>query len=50
MMLYGDTKSMVRSPDSDTNYFDIITGILQENTLASFLFIICRDYVLLGYR
>ena len=36
----------VRSPDGDTEYFDIVTGILQGNTLAPYLFIICLDYVL----
>ena len=30
----------------DTDYFDIVTGVLQGNTLALFLFIICLDSVL----
>ena len=29
-----------------TEYFDIVTGVLQEDTLAPYLFIICLDYVL----
>ena len=45
MILYKDTKAMVHSPDGDTDFFDIITGILQENTLVPFLFVICWDYV-----
>ena len=46
MMLYRNTKAKVCSPDGDTDYFDIIVGVLQEDTLASYLFIICLDYVL----
>ena len=29
MILYKNMKVMVHSPDSDTNVFDIVTGILQ---------------------
>ena len=36
----------VRSPDGDTDYFDIVAGVLQGDTLAPYLFIICQDYVL----
>ena len=36
----------VRSPDGDTEYFDIVAGVLQQDTLALYLFIICLDYVL----
>ena len=39
MVLYKNTKVKVRSPDVDT-------GVLQGDTLASYLFIICLDYVL----
>ena len=46
MMLYKNTKSMVRSPDGDTDFFDICVGVLQGDTLAPFLFILCLDYVL----
>ena len=28
-----------------TDYFDIVTGVLQGDTLAPYLFIICLDYV-----
>ena len=34
------------SPDGDTDYFDIVAGVLQGDTLAPYLFIICLDYVL----
>ena len=36
----------VSSPDGDTEYFDIVAGVLQVDTLAPYLFIICLDYVL----
>ena len=36
----------VRSPDGDTEYFDIVAGVLQGDTLAPYLFIICLVYVL----
>ena len=36
----------LRSPNGDTEYFDIVAGLLQEDTLVPYLFIICRDYVL----
>ena len=37
---------MVCLPDGDTNFFDMIIGILQGNTLALYVFKICLDYVL----
>ena len=46
MILYSNTKSMVRSPDGDTELFDINSGVLQGDTLAPLLFIITLDYVL----
>ena len=45
-ILYRNTKVKVRSPDGDTEYFDIVSGVLQGDTLAPYLFIICLDYVL----
>ena len=36
----------VRSADGYTEYFDIVAGVLQGDTLAPFLFIIYLDYVL----
>ena len=44
MILYRNTKVKVRSPDGDTEYFDIVAGVLQGDTLAPFLFIFCLDY------
>ena len=46
MILYRNTKVKVRSPDGDTDYFDIVAGVLQGNTLAPYFFIICLDYML----
>ena len=45
-ILYRNTKVKVRSPDGDTEYFDIVAGVLQGDTLAPNLFIICLEYVL----
>ena len=46
MMLYKNSKAMVRSPYGDTDFFNITTGVLQGDTLAPFLFILCLDYAL----
>ena len=46
MILYRNTKVKACSPDGDTDYFDIVVGVLQGDTLAPYLFIICLDYVL----
>ena len=46
MMLYKKAKALVRSPDGDTDFFQILAGVLQGDTLAPFLFIICLDYAL----
>ena len=43
-ILYRNTKVKVSSPDGDTEYFDIVAGVLQGDTLAPCLFIICLDY------
>ena len=45
-ILYKNTKVKVCSPDGDTEYFDIVVGVLQGDTLAPYLFIICLDYML----
>ena len=46
LMLYQNTKIKEPSPGGDTDYFDIVTGVLQGDKLAPYLFIICLEYVL----
>ena len=46
IMQYKNITVKVCSPDGDTDFFDIVGGILQGNTLTSYLFIICLDYKL----
>ena len=46
MIPYKNTKVNVCSPDGDTDHFDIAAGVLQGDTFASYLFIICLDDVL----
>ena len=38
---------MIRPTDSDTDFFDIVTGILQGDILAPYTRIICQYFVLL---
>ena len=46
MMLYRNTKVKVHSTDGDTDYFDIVAGVIQGDTFAPYLFIICLDNIL----
>ena len=39
---YRNTKVKVRSPDGDTDYFNIVPGVLQGDILAPYLFIMSR--------
>lgn len=43
---YASTRAKVLSPDGETDYFDILAGVLQGDTLAPYLFIITLDYSL----
>ena len=45
-ILYKDTRAKVITPDGETEYFDIVAGVLQGDTLAPYLFIIALDYVM----
>ena len=39
-------KVKANSPDEDTDFFNIVAGVLQRDTLAPYKFIICVDYML----
>ena len=43
MVLYRNTKVKVCFSDGGTDYFDIVAGVLQGDTLSPYLFIICQD-------
>ena len=45
-LLYKNTTAKVISPDGDTSFFQIYAGVLQEDTLAPYLFIIAVDYAM----
>ena len=39
-------EAMVHSSDGDTDFFSIVTEVLQGDTLASYLSILCLNYIL----
>ena len=43
MILNRKSKVKVRSRDGDTDYFDIVAGVVQVDTLVPYLFIVCLD-------
>ena len=45
-MLYKNMKAIVHSLDGNTDFFDLVAGVLQGDTLAPCAFIICLEYVL----
>ena len=45
-ILYTDTVAQVLTPDGDTDFFEVVAGVLQGDTLAPFLFILALDYAL----
>ena len=45
-ILNRNTKVKLRSPYGDTEYFDIVTGVIQGDTQAPYIFIISLDYAL----
>ena len=46
-MFYKNMKVMLYSPGGDTDFFNIVVGVLQgDTTLTQCLFIICLDYEL----
>ena len=46
IILYRNPKVKVISPNGDTDYFNIVAGVLQGETQAPWLFIIGIDFVL----
>ena len=46
IILKRNTEVNVRSPDGDAYFFDIVVRVLQGDTLAPYMFIICIDYLL----
>ena len=45
-VLYTNTIAQVLSPDGDTDFFEIVAGVLQGDTLAPYLFVIALDYAM----
>ncbi|KAI8507980.1 hypothetical protein Bbelb_142200 [Branchiostoma belcheri] len=45
-IMYEDTTATVLTPEGETDFFKIETGVLQGDPLAPFLFIITLDYAL----
>ena len=45
-IMYDSTAGRVVSPDGNTEYFKILAGVLQGDTLAPFLFIVVLDYAM----
>ena len=43
MMHFKNTKTIVRTTDGDTDFFDIIAGVLKADTLTPYMFLICLD-------
>ena len=43
--MLANNSEMVGSSTGDTDYFDIVPGVLQGDTLAPYISIICQDYV-----
>ena len=46
MMISKNMKAVVSSLDRDTDFFDIVIGILQGDTVAPYLCILCLNCIL----
>ena len=46
MVAYKNTKYIVRTDEGDTEFINISGGVLQNDTLFPFIFLIYLDYVL----
>ena len=45
MILYKNMKAMVFSPDEHTDFINIVTGILQDDILVLYLFVLYLNYI-----
>ena len=45
-LLYTGAKAKVLSPDGETEFFEILAGVLQGDTLAPYIFTIMIDYAM----
>ena len=45
-LMYDKTRARVITPDGETEFFEILAGVLQGDTLAPFLFAIVLDYAM----
>ena len=45
-VMFDNTLAKVRSPDGDTDFFMVLSGVLQGDTLAPLIFVIVLDYAL----
>ena len=45
-IMYEDTSAKVITPDGETETFSILAGVLQDDTLAPYLFVIVIDYIM----
>ena len=45
-LLYKGTKAKVLSPDGETEFFEILAGVLQGDTPAPYIFTIMIDYAM----
>ena len=45
-LIYENSCAQIITPDGETQFFDIVAGIFQGDTLAPFLFIMVLDYAL----
>ena len=45
-LLYTGTKAKVLQPDGETEFFEILAGVLQGDTLAPYIFTIMIDYAM----
>jgi retron-type reverse transcriptase len=43
---YNSLKAKIKSPDGETEYFDIHAGVMQGDTLAPYLFVITLAYAM----